>query len=720
MSDKKIPDVKSDQDLLEEARTRFQLCIDAESDLRNDALDDLKFYAGDQWPAEARSERERDRRPCLTINRLPSFAHQVENEQRQNRPAIKVHPADDLADTETAEIYQGLIRHIENQSNSEVAYDTAFASAIRSRRGFFRVITDYRDPLSFKQEILIKRIRNPLTVSIDPNSKEPDGSDMNFAFISEDLSKDEFKAQYPDADPISAELFQTIGDNEGTWFRDGYVRVIEYFYREFKDVKICLLSNGETIKESEVNQYIAQKALLGEPVEVVSKRTTKLPVIKWCKLNGAQILQKRDWPGRWIPIFPVIGEEIDVDGKVILKGLISDAKDPQKMLNYWKSAETEMIALAPKSPFVGAEGQFEGFEQAWATANIKNHAFLQYKPITLNGQMAPPPQRNSVEPAVQAISMSSLQAKEDLKEITGIYDSALGARSNESSGIAIQRRANQAQTSNYHFVDNLNLAIKHCGRVIVDLIPKIYDVAETVRILGDDSKQKMVRINEVFETSDGSKKAYFLGQGKYDVTMDVGPGYETKRQEAAQSMIEMSRVAPQIMEVAPDLIVRAMDWPGATDVANRLQKTLPPDLIDDNKKKIPPAVQAQMQQMQQMVDALTKQLNEAQDTIDTKRMELESKERIEFAKMQVDLEIQMAKLGTQESIELLRQEIAQIEGRLQRLNYNEPIEDERSEHMNELAPHEQQEQNNFGAVPAGDLPPENMPTSGPSLGNPVE
>lgn len=661
----------SKEKLLETARERFRLAEEAERRIREVALDDLKFRAGEQWPQQMKMERELDHRPCLVINRIPQFIRQITNDQRQNRPSIKVYPVDDKGDVETAKIYQGLIRHIEYNSGADAAYDTAFEGAAIKGFGYFRIITDYVDPTSFEQEILIKRIRNHFTVYIDPNSKEPDGSDMNWAFIFEDVPKDDYKAEYGESELAGMDDWSSIGDAHKGWVTKSTCRIAEYFYKEFQEIDICQIESGASIAKSELEQLYPEGIPDGL---IIQERRAKVPVIKWCKINGLEILEETEWPGRWIPIIPVYGDELDIDGEVIREGVIRHAKDSQRMYNYWKSTETETIALAPKAPFIVAEGQIpREYEPLWKTANKKSHAFLTYKPTDHKGQLVPPPQRNSFEPPVAAITNASLHAAEDLKATTGIYDAALGAKSNETSGVAIQRRNQQAQTSNYHLIDNLTRSIRHCGRIIVDLIPKIYDTARAARIIGEEGEQEVIRINEEFEHR-GRKVHYNLGVGKYDVVVETGPSFATKRQEAAVSMEGLAKAYPQIMQVAGDLMVKNMDWPGASEIAERLKKTLPPGIAEDkDKKPIPPEVQAQLSQMDQMIAALTEQLQAATETINTKKLELESKERIEFAKLETQLELEKLKQAQQFAIDSVNRQIADLQRRQELLGIYEPI-----------------------------------------------
>ena len=677
--EKQKPEV-SDEEFLKLARDRFDLAAEAFLETRKEAADDLKFAAGEQWPPDMKAQREQDKRPCLTINRLPQSIHQITNDQRQNRPAIKVSPVDDKADKKTAKIYQGMIRHIEYSSDADTAYDTGFDSAVRCGHGFWRVITQYEDPMSFDQEIRIKRVPDRFSVYMDPSYQEPDGSDANWAFVFEEISRDAYKALYPESELASMADWDALANDRRGWIDKGTVRIAEYFYKDFERTTIVLLAgpNGDKIvaKKADLEKAVKSGQMLPQGMKVLAERETTLPVVKWCKMNGVEKLEESDWAGRWIPVVPVHGEEQIIEGQRILSGIVRHAKDPQRMYNYWSSSETEAIALAPRAPFIGAAGQFKGFEGKWAQANVKNFAFLEYNPTSSGTQPVPPPQRQVFEPAVQAISQARMLSSDDIKATTGIYDAALGNRSNENSGVAIQRRNVQAQTSNFHFVDNLSKSIRHTGRILVDLIPKIYDTARAVRILGEDGTEEVVRINEIFQHK-GEQVQYNLGAGKYDVTVSQGPSFETKRQEAAAAMLDFFKIVPQHAVACSDLLVKAMDFPGADDLAERLRKLN--GIEDDEKAKaIPPQVQAQMAQMGQMVDALTAQLNDAKHKLETKTIELESKERIEISKLKMQAELKLAELGSTEALAMLSHQMKELQQRLALVSFNEPIETENS------------------------------------------
>jgi len=671
-SSEKKPNTVDKEEVLKTALKRFRLAEEADIEQRKLEQEDVEFRAGKQWSDADLMQRRSERRPALVINRIPQFIRQVSNEQRQNPSEIKVSPVDDKADIQTAKILQGMIRHIEYDSSADIAYATATDSAATKGRGYFRVITDYESCDSFNLVAKIKRIRNSGSVFLDPHHKEPDGSDASWGFVFEDMSLDDFKAQYPKAKLNSMDSYETTGNQTPGWFSKDSCRVAEYFFKEYTNDTLLKLRDGSDILLSEAKQEIPEELILNK------RQTTKVK-IKWLKINGVEILEETYFPGEFIPIIPVYGDEIVMDGKVIFEGVVRHAKDSQKMYNYWASAETEMIALAPKAPFIGVEGQFEGHERAWKTANVVNHAFLQYKPISVDGKLAPPPQRNAFEAPVAAITNARMNAAEDLKATTGMYDAAMGNHSNETSGIAISRRVAQSQTTNFHFIDNLRKSQRHCGRILISIIPKVYDTARTVAILGEDGTKEIVQINQIFE-KDGKESQYDLSKGKYDVTIDNGPSFMTRRQEAVASIIDFIKVYPAAAQIVGDLLAKNMDWPGAQEISERLKKMVPPELQDQNsdqaQMQMSPQIQGQMQQMSQMIEALTAQLNDANEKIKTKSMEIESRERIEMAKLKADISKKAAELDSREAIEILYHEMEQLKQRLSFVDFNEPFDEE--------------------------------------------
>lgn len=611
-ADKRGYKLTPEEELIKTAKSRFKLATDAEKEVRINALDDLNFVVGNQWPDDIRRNRELEKRPCLTINRLSVIVKQVTNEQRKNRPAIKVDPVGVGADIETAKVIQGLIRHIETDSKADIAYDTAFASAVKSSFGYIRLITEYCDPKSFDQDIKIKRIRNPFSVYIDPSATEGDRSDMNWAFITKILTKEEYEDQYPDNVGYDSLVeWVSEGDKSPGWVTSDGVRIAEYYVRTYEDSEIILLSDGSVI----ISDSTPPKDLFE-----VGRRKTKIPRIKWYKINACEILDETDVLGSSIPIIPVFGEETEIDGKVIVESLVRHAKDSQRMFNYWSSAQTETIALAPKAPWIAAEGQLEGYEQDWRLANARNTPYLYYKPKTINGESAPPPTRSQAEPPIQAITVAKSGTSDDLKSTTGVYDAAVGAQSNERSGKAILNRTIQSQTSSFHYMDNFSRALRRVGEIILEWIPEVYNTSRVIQIIREDGNRSTAKINQ--------EGGVDLSSGKFSVVVDTGPSFSTKRQEAAESLMALGQVYPQAMPMIGDLLVGNMDWEGAQEAAARLKP---------GGGDLPPQAMQQIQQMKQVIDKLTNELNVANDKLHHRREDMESKERIAVGNNQTTL-----------------------------------------------------------------------------------
>ncbi len=649
---------ENDADIIALAKSRYQAAEDFEADNRKEALADIKFRSGDQWPADIRKQRELEKRPCLTINRMPQYTRAIINEQRQNRPAIQISPYDSVADPATAKVIQGLIRNIWNVSNGDVAIDTAFQGAVDMSFGFFRIMTDYCDPMSFDQQLIIKKVANHFSCYLDANSTEPDGSDANHGFVGEKLSKDEFKAQYPDAKLNSESDWTSIGDD--SWISKESVRVLEYFTKEFKKVSIVQYSNGLVLEASNAIS-------IPEGVKETNRREALVPKIKWYLIAGNEILDRSELDVSWIPLIPVYGDTLVVDGKVIRESAIRHSKDSQMAYNFFVTAETEAIGLTPKAPYIGAVGQFTGLESQWDNANTTTAAFLEYNQVTSEGIQAPPPQRNAFEAPIAAITSARMQAADDIKATTGIHDASLGARGNENSGVAIQRRNMQSQTSNFHLVDNLARSIKHAGRILIDWIPHIYDAPRAERIIGEDGQEELVQLNKIFEKG-GKQVSHMMNIGKYDVVVDTGPSHQTKRQEAVAAMMDFAKAMPEKAGMIADLMVKNMDWAGGKEIAERLKKLLPPELMDDkDKPPVDPAMQAQIQQMDQVIQQLQQQLGAATDQNNLKHMELESKEKIELMKLEQNTVVELAKINHKATETLFAAELQRIDQQLQQL-----------------------------------------------------
>lgn len=589
---------------IDEAKQFLNLCNDVNSNNRAEALDDVRFAAGDQWPVDVQNSRVLESRPCLTINKVDAYIRQICNQQRQQRPRIKVHGMNNESDAKLAEILTGVCRHIEVQSNADAAYDTAFEYAVKMGWGYFRVTTDYQDEDTFEQEIYIKPIDNPFTVYFDPNSQMPDGSDAEKCLITTVMTKKNFKILYPDKDDGSGFTSRGTGDVNNEWVMKEDIRVAEYFYTVKESATLVQLSDGTTVYEDE----LPSKEIMAEAgISIIEKRHSYRKKIKWCKLTSMEVLEEGTWASKYIPIIPVYGQSVQVDSKNKRFGLVRMAKDPQRMYNYWSTALTESVALAPKAKWILAEGQDEGHENEWAMANIKSLPVLRYKQTDTEGRVAPPPQRMQPEPPPAGVISAMQGMNADLQAVVGIYDPSQLPQGNQS-GKAIQGQQQQVDMVNFHYYDNLTRSIAYCGRIILDLIPKIYDTERVLRIIGADGKPEMVTLNQRTTTDDGVEKILNdVSVGRYDVVMDTGPGYQSKRLEAVDSMMSLLAADPNLMQQAGDLIFRNMDFPGADIIADRLAAANPMAQIDE-KSPVPPQVQMQLANSQKVIQELQQQL----------------------------------------------------------------------------------------------------------------
>jgi len=662
------------EEILKQALEHWRECTEdpAERENRKNGKEDAKFADGDQWDPAVKTARELANRPALTFNRMEGFLHQVENEVRQNRTEIKISPVDSAVDKDTAAVDQGLVRQIQHDSRADAATTAAFEEACRTGLGAFTLSARYVGDDSFDQELVVRQIPDAINRCwFDTLTKDPDRADMRFAFEVDLLSKENFKAQFPDSESSTSNFWDNgFGNFAHDWISESGVRVANYWYIETKRRKLLQLNSGQTVFADEAGE-------LPEGVTVVRDRMVAVKQVKCAKINGQEVLDEYEWPGKTIPVFLIVGKERYVEGLRKRKSLIYGAKDGQRLLNAYRSGEAELIGLAPKTPFIAAEGQLEGYEHLWKTANTVPYAVLPYKPLTVGGQVVPPPQRNVYEPPIQALSLGAAQVIDEMKAAVSMYDASLGARSNETSGVAIRQRQAEGDLANYHFIDNYKRALDACGRAIVEVKPYYYDTPRTIQILGEDETERVVRVNEQYVDEKGIKRLYPIADTKYNVRISTAPAYTTQRQEAMAQMSEYARAWPQLLQIAGDIIFRNSDMPGADQLAERIKKTLDPKLTSEDQQgpKIPPQVQAQMEQLAQMNEQLTQALTEATNDLNTRRLEIESRERIATLQVQAKLMETQAKIGSQEALELLRQEIAAIGARLNQLRADEPIEE---------------------------------------------
>ena len=610
----------------EEAVEFLRDVAEVESANRADGQEDLKFRFGDQWPAEIQNSRVLESRPCLTINEVDAYCRQVENQQRQQRPRIKIHAVDNIADPKIAEVLGGITRHIEVNSDADWAYDTAFMFAATIGWGYFRMRTDFTREDSHDQDIYIDQVENPFTVYFDPNSSLPDGSDAEKVLITDLMRKEAFEKEYPSA---STGGFQerATGDTDSEWVTEHDIRIAEYIYVERQKQNLIKLSDGAIFWK---DQLPPEQILIDAGIRIVGDRESFRRTVKWCKTTSFEILQEKVIPGRWIPVIPVYGASYIINGRRIRLGLVRFAKDPQRMVNFWQTAITESLALAPKAKWLLAAGQDEGYDNEWALANIKTTPLLHYLARDAEGKDIPPPQRIQPEPPPQGAIEASMLASQNLQRVLGIYDPGVTQSRMHKSDKTINAEDQQTDQSNFHYYDNLTRSIKHAGRIILGWVPKVYDTQRVMRIIGDDGRPDQVTVNEK-QYGEGGAIAKILNDvtvGEYNVVMDTGPGYNSKRQEAVAIFTQMlgTPLGEKIAQVADDVIVRQMDVPGADVIADRLAAANPMAQIDD-KSEVPPQAQMMIKQLQDRVQKAEALLAQA-------AQEIKHKEGIERMKQE--------------------------------------------------------------------------------------
>lgn len=643
----------------EGALERFHRAAESSEEQRKAILAAKKFRSGDQWPEEVKAQRSgapaivgvsaQPARPCLTVDRISQPVRQVSNTVRQSNFEIKTLPVGDGADVETAKIYNGWMRRVQNDARDEAPVEWAADQAAEGGIGWFRLTTfecntnlETLDASLFDQDLRIDRVVNNLSVYPDEAAHKPTRSDMRYLFQTENVPREEFKRLYPKANVTSLDAFRATGDGDG-WVAEDAIRVAEYWHLDYDDVRVVLLNNGQVFKGKDIPKDAAR----GEgPTDIKRDRTVMLPLVKWDKITATETLSSTSWLGTRIPYIPILGEELNVDGKIIVRGVIQPAMDAQRMVNYTYSAAVEAVALAPKAPFIYAEGQIEQYKKIWQTANTTNYFGLPYTPVSLLGQPVPPPQRSAVEAPIQAMVELMLRSEEGVKATTGIFDPSLGnVNTKERSGEAIRALQATSQFGQSNYQDNVTRAMIYAGELMVELGPKILDrPGRILQILQLDDKPQQVMIGQPFTHADngipqavngqdgqpvmdpeqakltaGMAKFYDLSGGKYGVTVAVGKDHTTRRQESNDAIGSLIPHLPPNMGAAmTPAFIETLDIADAQKIADIARRALPPELQDKPEMaNLPPAVKAMLAQQQQGIQQRDQALQQAKHIIDT-------------------------------------------------------------------------------------------------------
>lgn len=619
---------KRDDDLLRLMREQFDGSKDYDNECRRMALDDVKFafVPGNQWDVELK--RKRRNRPSYEFNKIRQHIRQVTGDQRQNRPGIKIRTAEG-GDPELSEVMQGLIRSIERKSNADQAYDTAFEFAVSGGFGVIRLCTEYATQDDFDLDIRIQEVRNPFSVYFDPSAREFDRRDSAFCFVTEQITRKEFKRRYPKAELTT--LTGGVGDERlNTWFGEDAVQIAEYWTRKPIKRRIVQLSTGEIVDGEEWDKVSdelsqpqmgmdeqGQPVMVGEPVTVVREREVDDFKVEMRIVSGDSVLAgPYEWPGKFIPIIPVWGDITQIDGKDYYSGMVRFARDAQTTYNFHRSVMIEAVANAPKAPFMATPKQIEGFERIWRDMGSENFPYIPYNPDPQAGGI---PQRSQGPDIPGAMIQMAALDTDDLKAVTGQFDASLGARSNESSGRAILARQREGDIATYSYIDNLSRAIRFIGEQLVDIIPKVYDTERVVRVLDlEDNEEDVILNREVLDIQTGQMvRLNDLSLGKYSVAVTVGPSYSTQRMETAEAMLQLSQ-NPLLGPIATYLAIKNMDIPGAEDAVKAMRKALiqqgmiEPDEEEAAAMQQPDPQAEMMQQAQQMMMQAEMQLKQAQ------------------------------------------------------------------------------------------------------------
>lgn len=659
---------------LAEALERYDRGWQREEQNIKDAYEDLEFRAGNQWPPEAKKAREDPSapRPCLTINLIPQFVRQVTGDMRIARPSMKVVGVDSRADKKTSEVLAGMLRYIENRSEAQYAYMVGADSQVTCGVGHWRVLHEYADQSTFNQEIAIQPVEDGVAVIWDPDDHTPTKEGAGFCFVPVDFTRAAFEKRWPDKTPSDV-----TGDHRYTWasqwLSEDTVRVAEY-WEVRPDKKLLALNPDGSIDDltGKDEAEIEAKKQSGARVEMREGRCVYRSLISLSDVLEPPV----KWPGRYIPVVRAVGEEVRIGRRVVRHGVVRYAKDSQRAYNYARSTQTEVIALQPKSPFIGTDKNFKGHEGQWNSANSKAFPYLTYTPDPKNN--GEPPQRSSPAVQLNGVDEMMIVSNQEMKATIGLFEASLGEASNEKSGVAIRERQREGDVGTFVYVDNFSRALRHTGRIVIDLIPHIYDTERVIRVVGEDGKVDVAEINKSVREGEQDVTYNDVTVGAYDVVMDSGPSYTTRREEAREGMAAFMQASPETGPLLLDLYAEAQNWPLADKIAKRARTLLPPHIqaleqAEENGEPPPPPPEPQPDpEMVKAQAQLEIKAKEVEANIQLRQMEFAAEQEMQLAKINAEFELRMTQLRAENALKReqmqfehnLKLELAQFEASL--------------------------------------------------------
>jgi hypothetical protein len=648
----------TDRELLDQARERFALAEEAESDERNQQLDALKFRAGDHWPAALRQDNmgEASEQLTMVIDRLNPMVSQTINAYRKAPLAMRVRPKGGGASKQVADMIEGHLRDIEQQSEAEIAYTIALDQAVGQGLGYFRLVREYEDERSFQQVLRIRPVYNRYAVYCDPASVHPAALDLEWGFIIDRWPTSKF-CQWYEVSPQELTLFAGVDD--GTWRTDAQVQLAEYYYKTYETQTLVQLSDGTVLPHTR------------DMDPTWPTREARIPTVHWVKMAGNAVLERTVWPGKYIPLIRVEGQRLNVNGHDQRTGMVQAGRDAQVSVNVYSTMEATAIMAAPKSPWLLYAEQISGYERFWNQANDPTLPYLLHKAVVVGGQLLPPPQRTVVEPAIAAITQAKLLAQQDLQATVGMYAAAMGEQqTNQRSGVAITAEKVESEGTNFGYTANLAWSIRALGTMCVEILPKLYTGPADLRQVSPDGEVKSTPINQPYQDDQGQTKAHYLSQGAYEVILSSGPSYETARQQVADKLgTVLGAVPPETQAYFLDVWAGSLDFPGSEELAARLKTMVPPAALAASEQQDPKTqlvqmqnqlkqatealqvLQQQMQQSKQTEEVATQQMKLLEQQVATMQARLADKQeenQLQAMKQQQEYQIDLAKLRLEE------------------------------------------------------------------------
>lgn len=470
-----------------------------------------------------------------------------------SNPVDIVFKPKDGADPDAADTLTGMFRA--DMQRAEEARETAIQDQVDCGFGAFRFTTEYEsnfDDLNNYQRINMEPISEANNVVyFDSNAKKKDKSDARWCAIVTTYT-DKGWQRFCEENDIDYEANEQPAPFKQPHRSDSYfwrskqdeIKVAEFYHKERKRERVLMyedpLGQVKAVYQREVKDVIDEMEAAGF-VKIGEKMKERWVVKKYI-VTGSDVLKTQRIPGEHLPVVPVYGDWSRVEGREIWRGVYHDAQDAQRLINWGWSYYGDIVAKGPREKPLVDPGQIQGYEYMWhAAGSDDNYPFRFVNSKDPDGNpYGPIDYLRNPEPPQAVIGM--LQGmRQSVDDVTGGQASTEQMMNSQVTEGQLDRAMKGLEDEAYLYQNSFALAMKQAGRVYASMASELYDVPREVTVQGPDGSESTVTLMEaVFDEESGEEVVLNdITTGQFDVYADVGPSFNSQREEAKAKLEEL-------------------------------------------------------------------------------------------------------------------------------------------------------------------------------------